>query len=484
MEAFISVLATAYYIAICVLLFSLAIAIHEFGHFIVALKLGLRVERFSIGFGPAIWKKTWRGVEYRISWIPLGGYVTIPDVDPEGTKKLEGGSKDDRKGKEPEGSRRNTPPWKELLVAFAGPGMNIVLAAVIACILSLTPEARFAEPTMEVGSIKAGGLAERAGLQIGDKVLKVGGRPVDNWTKLCLEVQYATNKTVELEVSRPVRRRLEIELTPAEGLGGSGYAAGVMSAGVVRGDKLLPWIGEVMKGSPADKAGIRRGDEIESAGGARTECWEDFAKAMRESGGKPVKLAVVRKDAAAPGETLKLTVKAEDNVAGFAALDAAPALSGAAPWMVSRNPAEQLAYDAKQIFYVIKRLFTDTKETSKQLGGPVLIAEQIYANVRRDVWDGLGFLRFLNINLAILNLLPIPVLDGGLILFALIAMAFRRRLPEKFVNGLSTVFMWLLLAGVAVLIWRDTERTWKIHRAKAAIEAAEEAGQGGEDGAK
>ena len=99
------ILITIGYIAICVVFFSLAIAIHEFGHFIVALKLGLRVERFSIGFGPAIWKKTWKGVEYRISWIPLGGYVSIPDVDPEGTKAIEGGT---------ETGKKTISPWKEV----------------------------------------------------------------------------------------------------------------------------------------------------------------------------------------------------------------------------------------------------------------------------------------------------------------------------------------------------------------------------------
>ena len=127
------ILITIGYIAICVLFFSLAIAIHEFGHFIVALKLGLKVERFSIGFGPAIWKKTWRGVEYRISWIPLGGYVMIPDVDPEGTKAIEGG------GKEAKSARRNVPAWKEIAVAFAGPAMNIVLAVVLAFVLAAIP---------------------------------------------------------------------------------------------------------------------------------------------------------------------------------------------------------------------------------------------------------------------------------------------------------------------------------------------------------
>ena len=121
------ILITIGYIFLCVLMFSFAIAIHEFGHFIVALKLGLKVERFSIGFGPAIWKKTINGVEYRLSWIPLGGYVSIPDVDPEGTKALEGD-----KGKGDEGTaKRKIPAWKELLVAVAGPAMNIVLAVVL-----------------------------------------------------------------------------------------------------------------------------------------------------------------------------------------------------------------------------------------------------------------------------------------------------------------------------------------------------------------
>ena len=116
-------LVTAGYIVLCVLLFSLAIGIHEFGHFIVALKLGLEVKCFSIGFGPAIWKKTWRGVEYRISCIPLGGYVSIPDVDPEGTKVIEGEG-----GKK--AAKKIIPAWKELLVAVAGPMMNLALAVV------------------------------------------------------------------------------------------------------------------------------------------------------------------------------------------------------------------------------------------------------------------------------------------------------------------------------------------------------------------
>ena len=105
----------------------------------------------------------------------------------------------------------------------------------------------------------------------------------------------------------------------------------------------------------------------------------------------------------------------------------------------------------------------DAKATAKALGGPVMIAEGIYRSIRSDVWDGLGFLRFLNVNLAVLNLLPIPVLDGGLILFSLIALIFRRRLPDWFVAKVTTVFMYLLIAAMALIIFRDVKRSYKIH---------------------
>ncbi len=359
-----SVLVTALYVVICVLLFSLAIAIHEFGHFIVALKLGLRVERFSLGFGPAIWKKTWRGVEYRLSWIPLGGYVSIPDVDPEGTKALEGESS--------KKAREKIPAWKELLVAFAGPAMNLVLAVVLAVGLSLVPNAKFGTLSAEISNVVPDGPAAKAGVLPGDTVVSVGGRPVGNWTEMQVEFQIS---------------------------------------GSAETDVLL-----------RNKAGEER--------------------------------------------TVKVT-PARDPVTGVCLIQALslPRETAAASWMQARNPIKQLAWDAGSIFRVLKGLVTpkEMKNTANALGGPQMIAEGIYKSIRRDPWDGLGFLRFLNVNLAILNLLPIPVLDGGLILFALIALVFRRRVPEKIVSTLSMGFMALLLALMSVLIFRDASRSWRMH---------------------
>lgn len=375
----IELLTTAFYIVLCVLLFALAILIHEFGHFIVALKLGLRVEAFSIGFGQALWKKKVNGVEYRLGWIPLGGYVSIPDIDPEGTKALEKSSN----GRMVESSngadapKVRIPAWKEILVSVAGPAMNLVLAVVLAVGLSLVPGAKFGTLAAKIGSVVANGPAAEAGLQAGDVVKSVGGRPVATWSEMQTEVQIAGGKPVAFVVAR----------------GGE---------------------------QPTD-----------------------------------VSLMVTPKRDAVSGAWYILALS-ETNT------------TGAVAWMPARSPWKQLAWDAGSIFRVLKGLVTpkEAKATAGALGGPVMIAEGLYRQVRRDKWDGLGFLRFLNVNLAVLNLLPIPVLDGGLILFSLIALVFRRRLPDWFVAKVSMAFMFLLIGLMGALLLKDSWRSYKIHTFK------------------
>ena len=364
MESFSSFLVTCGYIAACVLLFALSIAIHEFGHFIAALKLGYRVERFSIGFGPAIWKKVYKGVEYRISWIPLGGYVSIPDVDPEGTKAIEGASASAKK--------IQMPAWKDFIVAFAGPMMNIVLAFVLATLLYFVPSARFGVLPAKVGGIISGGAAEKGGLMEGDEVLSVGGNKVSGWADMITEVQFAAGRETNFEV--------------------------------------------------------RRGEEI---------------------------------------LTLKITPEVKENgVAYIAAVSESSDQASCAMWMPSRGIVDQVAWDAGTVFRALKGLVNkkEMKNTAKALRGPVMIAKSTYLSVRKDVWDGIGFLRFINTNLAVMNLLPIPVLDGGLILFSLIAMVFRRRVPDKVIGYLSTFFMYILMGLMLLLVARDFWRLGKVEQ--------------------
>jgi regulator of sigma E protease len=366
----IGIAVTAFYVLVCVLMFALAILIHEFGHFIVARKLGLRVEAFSIGFGPVLWRKKVNGVEYRISALPLGGYVSIPDVDPEGTKVLENGEKSEKKS--------SIPAWKEILVAVAGPFMNLVLAAALAVFLALIPSAKFGVIELDVKRVLPDGPAEKAGMKPGDKILAVNGNSVRSKTDMQTEFLLAKGRASTLLLSR----------------GGTNVTVSVEPKfEKVRSVVEVPMLYVILEGSDS---------------------------------------------------------------------------AGAAAWMPERNPLKQLAWDAGGIFRVLRGLVTpkEAKATANAIGGPVMIAEGLYRQVRHNPFDGLGFLRFLNVNLAVLNLLPIPVLDGGLILFSLFALIFRRRVPDVIVKGSSIFFMVVLMALMGVLVLRDSWRTYKIHTYK------------------
>ena len=378
MEFLITVLA----IVACILLFSFAIFIHEFGHFLAAKLLGFQVDTFSIGFGPALWKKKIKGVEYRISAIPFGGYVALPQLDPAGTAGVqgsqtegEGEAKDEESDAEPIVPMAN---WKKIVVAFAGPFGNMVLAVVLAFVLSAVPGARFGELSAKIGGLVDDGPAAKAGLLVGDIVLSVNGNAVKTWTDMMTEVQIAGERAAEFVVDR---------------------------------------------------------------------------------GGTNVVLSITPKRDAVTGGCLIMALSTTNS-------------ARCAAWMPDRNPFRQLAWDAGSMGRVLKALVTpkEAKAAAKSLGGPVMIAEGLYHQVRNDGWDALGFLRFLNVNLAVLNLLPIPVLDGGLILFSLIALIFRRPVPRKIVDNLSMVFMYLFLALMITLVWRDVARSRRMHKARDVFE--------------
>ena len=378
MEFLITVLA----IVACILLFSFAIFIHEFGHFLAAKLLGFQVDTFSIGFGPALWKKKIKGVEYRISAIPFGGYVALPQLDPAGTAGVQG-SQTEGDGEKDDGEADAAPVvpmanWKKIVVAFAGPFGNIVLAVVLAFVLSFASGARFGKLSAEIGDLMEDGPAAKAGMQVGDVVLSVNGNAVKSWTDMLTEVQIAGERAAEFVVER---------------------------------------------------------------------------------GGTNVVLTITPERDAVTGGCL-IKALSTTNATRYAA------------WMPDRNPFRQLAWDAGSMARVLKALVTpkESGSTAKQLGGPVMIAEGLYRQVRSDGWDAIGFLRFLNVNLAVLNLLPIPVLDGGLIFFALIALIFRRPVPRKIVDGLSMVFMYLFLVLMITLVWRDVARSRRMHKARGVFE--------------
>ena len=367
-------------IAACIILFSFAIFIHEFGHFLAARWRGLRVEAFSIGFGPVLWKRKVDGVEWRLSAIPFGGYVAIPDVDPEGTAEVQGsGGSAEKEPAEPAGKAAT--PLDAIIVAVAGPLGNVVLAVVLAFLLAAVPGAKFGETPPVIGSVMEDGPAQVAGMKAGDRIVSIAGVPVRTWTEMQTEVQ----------------------------ISGGNPTAFVVARG-------------------ADEVTLTLKPERDEASGAY------FIKAVSTTN-----------------------------------------LVRAAAWMPSRNPLKQLRWDVMNIVRILKALVTpkEAKAAAQALGGPVMIAEGLYRQVRNDVWDAFGFLRFLCVNLAILNLLPIPVLDGSIVLFAFLELVTRRKLSRRFIDLLSRGFMYLLIAAMLFLVYRDSIRSWRVHHEAAA--SAEEA---------
>lgn len=370
------ILYTVLAIAACILLFSFAIFIHEFGHFLAARWRGLRVDAFSIGFGPVLWKRVVDGVEWRLSAVPFGGYVSIPDVDPEGTAKVQGSGGDDA----PVADGKAATPIDAIIVAVAGPMGNVVLAVALAFLLAAIPSARFGEIPPVIGQVPDKGPAHEAGMMPGDRVVSVGGVPVRTWTEMQTEVQISGGRQTEIVVDRS-GERAALSVTPTR-----------------------------------DKAS---------------------------------------------GIYLIMALSTTNQVR-------------AAAWMPSRNPLKQLQWDTMSIVRVLKALVTpkESKAAAQALGGPVMIAVGLYHQVRNDVWDAFGFLRFLCVNLAILNLLPIPVLDGSIVMFALIELVTRRRMSKRVVDILTRGFMYLLIAAMLFLVYRDTVRSWRIHHAATAAEEA------------
>lgn len=450
------------------LLFFLAIIIHEFGHFIAAKLLGFRIDAFSIFFGPALWKRRSGGVEYRIGSIPLGGYVALPQLDPSGMAAIQG-----ENGK-PSEQLPPVSPWKRIIVAFAGPFGNIVLAIAAAlAIYAFAPRSEFGGEKSTVGVV-SGERAAASGIMTGDEIAAIGGQPVSYWSDVLVECHLAGSPENGLAVT--VRRggaTLDITLPVAKD----------PSTGFLLPDGISPLleseIVELMEGCPAKTAGLLKGDRVLAINGVRPTSPASASELVRDAGTNAVTLAVERTGAAQP---IEITVTPEFNeeigrpAIGVVFADPSASIP---QWMAYRSPLAQISGDARLIFRMLRALFApktrgEQKRAAKGMGGPGTLLYILWNEVHSGFFRSMAFLRFLCINLAILNLLPIPVLDGGHILFAIAEIVTRRRPSPKFVDFVTTAFAFMLIGLMALLLVRDVIR---IHGAESRRHAAVQAEQ-------
>jgi regulator of sigma E protease len=441
------------------LLFSLAIFIHEFGHFLAARWMGLQIDAFAIGFGPALWKRRVNGVEYKIGCIPFGGYVALPQLDPSGMEKVQGEQHAD-----PSGERQlpDIAAWKRIVVAVAGPLGNVVLAVFLAYLIFFTPGVKTGVVDTRVGTVLEESDAWKAGMRSGDRIVAVNGKKVGTWTDLMVESQLmGSSGRATFQVAR-AGSTLEMEI-PFE----TDRVSGIRVLADVLPETRCVVVG-VRPDSSAAACGLVTNDVIQTVSGRPVMGMTQFVSLITKSGANPVVLGVIR-------GTKRLTLTATphyDESLGrhLIGVTVTDGLENVRAWMMYRDPWQQLKWDSLSVVRVLQALVMPMQKgergaVAKNVGGPVAIVIGLYHTLRVGLMDGLGFLRMICVNLAILNLLPLPVLDGGHIMFALFEMITRRKPHPKVVAVLVNACAVLLIGLMALLVYRDIAKQWHSRRA-------------------
>ena len=439
-----------------VVVIGVLILIHELGHFLVARWAGVGVERFSIGFGPVLFR--WRGkeTEYCLSVIPMGGYVKMMGEE----NPLEGGA---ALPYAPGKAFALKPLWIRFLIVFAGPGMNFVLAAAIFVVV-LATIGRPVWPAA-IGRVAADGPAAAAGVRTGDVVTAIDGRAVAHWEDLEHAVAASGGRSVELRLRREgaeqtvvVTPRLMTVRDPI-----FKDAKDVWDLGV--GPRLTPQIGAVNPGSPAERAGLKAGDHVVAVAGQPVFTPEELMQAIQKRAGQTFEVTVER---GGRSETFPVTanVVKEKGPTGqeievgrigvsivTRTVTYAPYSPPAAVWQGAVKTWDMTGLTAKGFWKIVTGQIP-----LSNLGGPVQIASETGRQAQEGAAPLAVFTAVISVNLAVLNLLPVPMLDGGHLFFFLIEAVLGRPLSVRKRELAQQLGFVLLMLIMVLALYNDLVR--------------------------
>lgn len=409
---------------------ALLVAIHEYGHFWVARRCGVHVERFSIGFGTPLYKwRDRRGTEYALAAIPLGGYV-----------KMFGEQDGDVPQEKAHLAFNRKSVLQRIAIVSAGPLANLGLAVVAFWALFLAGESGYVPVVDEV---ETGSVADVAGLEPGQEIVAVDGRQTPTWQALHFRLleRIGDTGTIRFTAKYPESDLLyESEAVIEQWLSQQDEPDLLGGLGVTLYlPDVLPVVAEVVPDSPAAAAGLQPGDRVLAADGVDMPLWSDWVDYVRARPQEPVRLTVSR-----DGDRLDMVVVPEgvrdaagETIGRVGVAVAPPQMPPELVRSFQRGPVEALGAALGRTgeltlftLNAIKKMLTGAI-SPKNLGGPITIAKVATDSAKSGLESYIGFLALLSVSLGVLNLLPIPVLDGGHLLFYTIELLAGRPVPEK-----------------------------------------------------
>lgn len=432
------------------------VVVHEFGHYWVARRLGIKVLRFSIGFGKALWtRRVGRDrMELVIAAVPLGGYVKMLD-------ETEG----DVPAKERHRAFNRQNVWKRMAVVVAGPLFNFIFA-ILAYWFIFATGVEGLKPV--VGRVLDGSLAQQAGFRAGDEILKMDDKEVLTWDQRRLYIfERALDRArIAVEVRDP-EGRLQVRTLDLSNFPTQEVNAGLIERGIGLIGYLpvpLPAVGALEEG-PAKRAGLDVGDRFRRINGQKVETWDEVVKLISAGPGKPMRIEIERDGATREFDLIPDAVTSGDKTIGR--INIRPLFTDVPETMrtTMRLPVRAALVESVADTWAMSRLTLDMlyrmlllEVSTKTISGPLTIAQYAGVSAKIGFDHFVMFLAVISISLGVLNLLPIPVLDGGHLMYYIIEAVKGGPLPEKVLMAGQRVGIALLVALMALALYNDVTR--------------------------
>ncbi|MGC1871612.1 MAG: RIP metalloprotease RseP [Acidobacteriaceae bacterium] len=432
------------------------VLVHEFGHFAVAKLCGVRVETFSIGFGKRLFGFRRGDTDYRISLLPLGGYVKMAgELGGDGTIPVSGGITSEAAPRDP-GDLNSKPRWQRILIACAGPFSNFVLAIFLMTVVYIghnQVDNYLSNPAV-IDYVIPNSVAAQAGLQQGDRILRFDTVENPNWDQVLERSVLNLNHSVPIVVQQPDGTQKETSLFLKSPSNPDNFTLGGVGLTPVEQNSPMK-VTMVDPAFPGAKAGLKVGDEIVAVDGTKLHSLPSMILYLQRNGDKPVTLSILRNGAPI---TLTLTPEKTTGPSGQPQYEIGfrpeppPSHTERLSLPAAFSKAvKECVNESTMLMDVLRRVVTH-QMSAKTLSGPVGIARDTGYVVQQGWSPMLAWTAFISVQLGILNLLPIPILDGGMILFLLIESVMRRDVNETLKERVyQTAFVFFILLMVFVL---------------------------------